>query len=81
MEIIRAKTIEFQTKQEGLQRALDVTRAKTARERERSVRDIQREENQEVTGNSKPSQSGGRRAALYPAVDHWRDRVRVAPSA
>jgi ABC-2 type transport system permease protein len=49
MEIIRAKTIEFQTKQEALQRALDVTRAKTARERERSVRDIQREENQEVT--------------------------------
>ncbi len=49
MEIIRAKTIEFQTKQEGLQRALDVNRAKTARERERSVRDIQREENQEVT--------------------------------
>ncbi len=47
--VIRAKTIEFQTKQEGLQRALDVKRAKTAREREGSVREIQREANQEVT--------------------------------
>ena len=48
-DVIRAKTIEFQTKQEGLQRALDVKRAKSERDRERSVREIQREANQEVT--------------------------------
>jgi len=47
--VIDAKTIEFQTKQERLQRALDVRRAKVQRETERNIAKIQRESDQQVT--------------------------------
>ncbi|KAA5545562.1 ABC transporter permease [Roseiconus nitratireducens] len=47
--VIDAKTIEFQTKQERLQRALDVRRARVERESERNIAKIQRESDQRVT--------------------------------
>ena len=46
---LQAKMIEFQTKQERLQRLLDVKRVKYDRERERNVNKIQREADQQVT--------------------------------
>jgi ABC-2 type transport system permease protein len=47
--ILDAKSIEFQTKSERLQRALDVKRAKVEREAERNIAKIQRESDQKVT--------------------------------
>jgi ABC-2 type transport system permease protein len=47
--VLDAKTIEFQTKQERLQRALDIKRAKAEREAERNIERIQRESDQKVT--------------------------------
>jgi ABC-2 type transport system permease protein len=47
--VLDAKSIEFQTKQERLQRALDVKRAKIEREAEQNIAKIQREADQKVT--------------------------------
>lgn len=47
--VLNAKSIEFQTKSERLQRALDVKRAKVKREAERNIAKIQRESDQKVT--------------------------------
>lgn len=47
--VLDAKSIEFQTKSERLQRALDVKRAKVQREAERNIAKIQRESDQKVT--------------------------------
>jgi ABC-2 type transport system permease protein len=44
-----AKSIEFQTISERLQRALDVKTAKVQREAERNIAKIQRESDQQVT--------------------------------
>ena len=46
---LQAKLQRFQTKQEQLQRKLDVQLTKTARDRDKNVRDIQREADQQVT--------------------------------
>ena len=46
---LQAKLQEFQTQQEREQRKLDVKRTKTERDRERNIRVIQREANQQVT--------------------------------
>ena len=46
---MQAKLYEFQTTQEKLQRALNVQRAKSERELEKNIREIQRQANQEVT--------------------------------
>jgi len=46
---LQAKLQRFQTKQEQLQRKLEVQTAKSERERERNVRDIQRQADREVT--------------------------------
>jgi len=47
--VLDAKSIEFQTKQERLQRALDVKRAKIERDAEQNIAKIQREADQKVT--------------------------------
>ena len=47
--ILDAKSIEFQTISERLQRALDVKRAKVEREAERNIAKIQRQSDQQVT--------------------------------
>jgi len=47
--VVQEKTQQFAIKQEQLQRALDVKRAKAERDRERSIRDIRREADQQVT--------------------------------
>ena len=46
---LQANLQRFQTKQEQLQRKLEVQRTKSERDREKNVREIQREADQEVT--------------------------------
>jgi len=47
--VVQEKTQQFAIKQEQLQRALDVKRAKAERDRERSIQEIRREADQQVT--------------------------------
>ena len=47
--VVEAKSIEFQIKQQNLQRKTDIKRAKAEREAERNIAKIQREADQKVT--------------------------------